>query len=525
MIKSLLSVGGFTILSRLTGLLRDTILSGVLGAAGLMDLFGFGFRLTNHFRAIFGEGAFNAAFVPTYARTMETLGAGEAQRFANQMLTLMFGSQLILLALAWGFMPQIIATLAPRFALEPQSYELAVTLTRITFPYLMFVTLVTLLTGALNAHRRFAAGAMAPVLLNVAMIACLFAVWAFPSAAHAAAVGVFLAGICEFALLLVAAARAGIAAEFYLPRWSGPIAVFFKAIVPAVIGSAGVQIAMLADSVIAASLPEGSLSAIYYADRIYQLPIGVIGIAAGTVLLPEMSRRIAAGDADGALHAQNRAMALTLALSAPFVVLFLLLPDLVMRGVFTHGRFSLADASAAGRVLAAYAWGLLAIVLIRSAVASFQARGDTRTPMFVSLAAAAVNVALKLALYSGFGVAGLAFSTAIGAWVNFGLLAALALWAGSMALDGALARIAAATVIACAPLAIFAWFAPSLAGAHFEPLGAWRHAAELASVGAAGALIYGLTLIAVLRLMGARLPARRGAALPEAGGPDTDNSI
>ena len=266
---------------------------------------------------------------------------------------------------------------------------------------------------------------------------------------------------------------------------------------------------MMADSVIAASLPEGSLSAIYYADRMYQLPIGVIGIAAGTVLLPEMSRRLAAGDEAGALRAQNRTMALTIALSAPFVVLFLLLPDLVMRGVFAHGRFTLADAGAAGRVLAAYAWGLFAIVLIRSAVASFQARGDTRTPMFVSLAAVAVNVALKLALYGSFGAAGLAFATAMGAWVNFGLLAALALWAGGMSPDGLLTRVAAATAAACAPLALFAWFAPALIARRFESLGAWRHVVELAAVGAIGALIYGLILIVALRLLGARLPARK----------------
>ncbi len=508
MIKSLLSVGGFTILSRLTGLLRDTILSGVLGAAGLMDLFGFGFRLTNHFRAIFGEGAFNAAFVPAYARTMETLGAGEAQRFANQMFTLMLGTQLLMLALAWGFMPEIIATLAPRFALSPESFELAVTLTRITFPYLMFITLVTLLTGALNAHRRFAAGAFAPVLLNLAMIVCLSLAWLFPGAAHAAAGGVFIAGFLEMLLLLVAAARAGIPAEFFRPRWTKEVAAFFKAIVPAVIGSAGVQIAMLADSVIAASLPEGSLSAIYYADRMYQLPIGVIGIAAGTVLLPEMSRRIAGGDPGGALHAQNRTMALTIALSAPFCVLFLLLPEHVMRGVFVHGRFSVADAGAAGSVLAAYAWGLLAIVLIRSAVASFQARGDTRTPMFASLAAVAVNVALKLVLYTRYGAAGLAFATAAGAWINLALLAGLALRAGYMRPDATLAGTAAAAAGASLVLAAFAYAAPDWIAANLADLGPWRFAAQLAALGCAGAVIYAGALLAGLRLLRVPLPGR-----------------
>ena len=519
MIKSLLSVGGFTILSRASGLLRDTLLSGVLGAAAAMDMFGFGFRLTNHFRAIFGEGAFNAAFVPTYAATVETRGHGAAQRFANGMFTLLLGVQLVLLALAWIFMPQVIAALAPRFTASAAGFDLAVDLTRIIFPYLMFITLVTLLTGALNAHRKFAAGAFAPVLLNVAMIACLLAAHRFPDAAHAAAWGVFLAGFLEFLLLLVAAARAGLPAAFARPRWSAEMARFFKTIGPAIIGSAGVQIAMLADSVIAASLPEGSLSAIYYADRLYQLPIGVIGIAAGAVLLPEMSRRFAAGDAGGALHAQNRTMALTLVLSAPFAVLFLALPELAMRGVFQHGRFTAADAAAAGAVLAAYAWGLPAIVLIRSAVASFQSRGDTRTPMFVSLAAVAVNLALKFVLYGRLGAAGLALATAVGAWVNFGLLVLLALWAGSMRPDGALTRTLAVTAASSAALALLAFALARFIGPLTEALGPFRHAAELTLVGALGAVVYGACVAVGVRLLAIPLPVRRTSPNPRDSGP------
>ena len=300
------------------------------------------------------------------------------------------------------------------------------------------------------------------------------------------------------------------------PRWTDETARFFRTIGPAIIGSAGVQIAMLADSVIAASLPEGSLSAIYYADRMYQLPIGVIGIAAGTVLLPEMSRRLAAGDSAGALHAQNRTMALTLVLSAPFAVLFLLLPDLVMRGVFLHGRFTSADASAAGRVLAAYAWGLLAIVLIRSAVASFQARGDTRTPMLASLIAVAVNVLLKLALYGQLGAAGLALATAVGAWVNFGLLVALALRAGAMRPDTVLIRTALATSLASILLAAFALAFAPFAAWLTQGLGPFRHVAEFAALGVVGAMVYGISLIAGLRLAAVPLPFRA----PRGGGGD-----
>ena len=505
MIRGFLSVGGFTALSRLTGFVRDIFLSAILGAAGAMDAFSFGFRFTNHFRAIFGEGAFNAAYVPTYARALEQRGVGEAQAFANSMFAGLALVQLVLLALAWHFMPAVIGTLAPRFAQSPATFTLAVDLARITFPYLFFITLVTLVTGTLNAHRRFAAGAFAPALLNLAMIACLALAFLFPDAGHAAAWGVFVAGALELAFVVVAAARAGLRVRLAWPRLSADVRHFFKAVVPAVIGSAGVQVAMLADSIIAANLPEGSLSAIYYADRLYQLPVGIIGIAAGTVLLPEMSRRIAAGDPGGALHAQNRGMALTLALATPFFVAFLLLPELIMRGTFERGRFTAADSSAAAGVLLAYSSGLLAIVLIRSAVASFQARGDTRTPMFASLAAVAVNVALKLALYRSNGAAGLAFATAVGAWVNFALLAGLAMRSGFMRPDATLMKVAgaaAAGALALALVVLGAGGAAQRAAAAFGPM---RHAAELALVGAAGAAAYGIVVIAALRGLGVRL--------------------
>lgn len=230
---------------------------------------------------------------------------------------------------------------------------------------------------------------------------------------------------------------------------------FFTVLGPAVIGSAGVQIAIFADTIISTLLPTGGPSSLYYAERIYQLPIGVIGIAAGTVLLPEMSRRIAQGNEDAALHAQNRTMALTLALSAPFFVVFLLMPREIMQGVFQRGSFSAEAASASAAVLAAYGAGLLPVVLIRSAVASFQARRDTATPMVAALIAVAGNVALKVLLYKPLGAVGLATATAAGAWINLALLSGLALRRGTMRFDDMLMRTALATDVACVALAAF----------------------------------------------------------------------
>jgi putative peptidoglycan lipid II flippase len=270
-----------------------------------------------------------------------------------------------------------------------------------------------------------------------------------------------------------------------------------------VIGAGGVQMALFADTIISSLLPTGGPSSIYYADRIYQLPIGVIGIAAGTVLLPEMSRLFAAGDSAGACHAQNRTMALTFTLAAPFFVAFLIMPDLVMRAVFVRGRFTVADADAAAAVLAAYGVGLLAVVLIRSAVASFQAKGDTTTPMIIALVAVAVNVALKLMLFRPFGAPGLAFATAIGAWINLVLLVVFALRRGTMQFDDVFTRSAFATAAGAVVLAnVGLWGRAPLENL----LGGLRFANEIAlvSLTLAGALIYCGFVLFGLRALGIR---------------------
>ncbi|MBV8849006.1 MAG: murein biosynthesis integral membrane protein MurJ, partial [Methylobacteriaceae bacterium] len=356
-------------------------------------------------------------------------------------------------AFALIFTATFVRVLAPGFESDPEKFAHAVTLTRITFPYLLCVTLVTLQSGTLNANGHFAAAAFAPILLNVTMIVFVALAFLFPDAGVAASVGVTVSGVLQLALMMIAARRAGVLEGIEKPHWSDDVRRFFRALGPAVIGAGGVQIALFADTIISSLLPTGGPSSIYYADRIYQLPVGVIGIAAGTVLLPEMSRLFAAGDVAGAQRAQNRTMALTLALAAPFFVAFLIIPDLVMRAVFVRGRFTVSDADAAAAVLAAYGIGLLAVVLIRSAVASFQAKGDTTTPMIIALSAVAVNVVLKILLFRPFGAPGLAFATAIGAWLNLTLLVAVALRRGTMQFDDVFMRSAFATAAGAVMLA------------------------------------------------------------------------
>ena len=511
MIRNLLSVGGFTLLSRITGFARDIVLAATLGAGLMTDAFVVAFRLPNHFRAIFGEGAFNAAFVPSYARVLETEGATEAQKFSSRIFTLLLASQIALLVLALAFTPFFVDLLAPGFRADPRKFDLAVALTRVTFPYLMFVTLVTLHSGVLNANGKFAAAAFAPVLLNLTMIVALALAFLFPNAGYAAATGVALAGFVELFLLEVATRRAGIGSNLTRPRWDADAKQFFKALGPAVIGSAGVQIALFADTIISSLLPTGGPSSIYYADRIYQLPIGVIGIAAGTVLLPEMSRAFAAGAPEEAIRAQNRTMALTIALAAPFFVAFLTIPELIMRAVFVRGRFTDADALASAHVLGAYAIGLIAIVLISSARASFQARGDTTIPMIASLTAVALNVALKIFLYKPLGAPGLALATALGAWINFGILVVLALRAGAMRPNAVLTKVAAASAIAALVLAAIAVFGEPAARKLVAGLDGFAALAELSLLGFGGTIAYIVVFLVAARAIRLDLSALKGA--------------
>jgi len=508
MFKKILSVGGWTLVSRLTGFIRDVVIAAVMGIGPVADAFFVAFRIPNHFRAIFGEGAFNNAFLPTYVQVLETGGKKAATSFASRIVTLMLIVQIALLVVAFLAMPGVVRLLAPGFSNDPAKFDLAVSLTRITFPYLLLITIVTIYSAILNAHERFWAAAAAPVLLNVAMIAALAVVFLFPNAGYAAAWGVTISGMLQLVLVWWEAKRAIASPGIERPRMDRPMKTFFKALGPAVVGSAGVQLAIFADTIIASFLPTGAVSSLYYADRLYQLPLGVIGIAAGTVLLPEMSRRIAAGDEAGAYAAQNRTIGLTLALAAPFLVAFLVMPDLIMSALFQRGAFDAQAAQRSGAVLAAYGLGLPAAVLIRSAVASFYARSDTATPLIASLTAVGVNILVKILLMGSYGVVGLALGTAIGVWVNLVLLFVLAHRRGWTAPNRSLGKTCLSVALASLFLAVFAWFAPAPLERWAALLPIWRNEILLGILGVIGALIYGGALLAGMRLMGVRLARR-----------------
>jgi putative peptidoglycan lipid II flippase len=499
MIGRIFTVGGLTLLSRLTGFARDILLAAVLGAGPVADAFFVAFRLPNHFRAIFAEGAFNAAFVPAYARIREAGGPVSAKLFADRIFTLLLGSQILLLLVALAYTPAVISVLAPGFARDSERFTLAVELTRITFPYLLLMTLVTLYGGILNALQRFAAAAAAPVLLNLVMMATLALAASFTSAGHAAAWGVLLSGILQALLVGGDTLRNGVMTVFRRPHLDEDVKSFFKALGPAIIGSAGLQIALFADTIIASFLSAGALSALYYADRLNQLPIGVIGIAAGTVVLPEMARRIAGGDEAGARHAQSRAIELTLLLSIPCIVAFLLIPDLIMRALFMRGAFTAADAASAGSTLAAYAIGLLPFVLVRSVIATFLARGDTATPVKAALTAAVVNVAFKAVFFylTSLAQVGLALATTIGAWLNLALVLWFAVRHGRMEFSGDLRRSVVRLAAAGIALAVVLLLVTGPVASLFAAWPRLRDEATLATLAGIGALVYGGVVIAL----------------------------
>jgi putative peptidoglycan lipid II flippase len=425
MINRILTVGGFTLLSRITGFARDIILAAVLGAGPVADAFFVALRLPNHFRAIFAEGAFNAAFVPAYARIREEGGGVRAGQFADRIFTLLLASQIVLLAIALIFTPAVIDVLAPGFARDPERFKLAVELTRITFPYLLLITLVTLYGGILNALQRFAAAAAAPILLNLSLILALALAAFFPTAGHAAAWGVLVAGILEFLLVAGDAGIAGVLTRFRWPELDADVRKFFRALGPAVVGSAGVQLALFADTIIASFLPTGALSALYYADRLNQLPLGVVGIAVGTAILPSLSRQVRLGHLSDAVATQNRGIELAVLLTLPAAIALGVLATPILSALFERGAFGSTDTAATAAALAAYAAGLPAFVLIKVLAPAFFARHDTATPVKVAVTAMAVNLCLTLVLMQFLAHVGIALATTVAGWLNALVLLAL----------------------------------------------------------------------------------------------------
>ena len=425
MLRSVLTVGGWTMASRILGFTRDILIAARLGAGPVADAFFVALKLPNLFRRLFGEGAFNSAFVPAFAGALVKEGREAARDLAERMGALLALWLGILTVLGLVFMPQLLAVLAPGFRASPEKFALAVELTRITFGYLPLICLTALVSGVLNSLDRFAAAAAAPVFFNLFLMAALIGLSPHvATAGHALAWGVLASGVVQLVMVWLAARQAGMALNLLRPPGlTPPVAAVLRRMAPGILGAGVTQVNLAVDVIIASLLPTGAVSFLYYADRVAQLPLGVVGAALGTALLPLLARQLRAGRRLSAHRSLNRGVELALLLALPCAAGLAAAAGPIVSALFQRGAFGEAAAAASAAALVAYAFGLPAFVLVKVFAPGFFARGDTATPVKLGLAAVALNLALNLALMGPLGHVGIALSTSLAAWANAGLLA------------------------------------------------------------------------------------------------------
>lgn len=459
--KSVATVGGFTMISRVLGFIRDILIASVLGAGPVSDAFFVAFRIPNMFRRLVAEGAFSAAFVPLFAKKLEGGNQKDALEFASHALGFLTGFLFIFSALFMIYMPFLMQYLAPGFAAGSDQYEMAVTFTRITFPYLIAMAVVALLGGILNAFYRFAAMSAAPILLNIILISVLLTQFSSSSfeAGWFLAWGVAVAGLAQVIYLVAACKREEALPPFRMPKFNADIKRLFKLMLPGMLGAGVLQINILAGTIIASLLVTGSISALYYADRIYQLPLGVIGIAVGTALLPMLSRQLRSGDDTHANETMNRAVELSMLFTLPAAAALIVIADPIVTVLFERGAFSYEASKTTAEALIAFSTGLPAYVLTKVYSPGFFAREDTTTPVVIGVAAMIINVALSLALLDSLAHMGIALATSIAAWVNAGSLMLLLKIKGHYKADARLLKRLAATILASLWMAAALWYA------------------------------------------------------------------
>ncbi len=420
MLKGVLTVGSWTMASRVLGFARDMLIASRLGAGPMADAFFVALKLPNLFRRLFGEGAFNAAFVPAFSGTLAVQGPQVARQLAERMAALMsiWLSSLVLLGIVT--MPWLMQVLAPGFTDDAEKYDLAVSLTRITFPYLLFICLTALVSGVLNGLDRFAAAAAAPVFFNLlSMAALIFLTPYVATPAHALAWGVTISGVVQLGIVLWGVAHAGMRLRMlHLPAITPDVRQVLRKMLPGLVGAGVTQLNLAIDVIIASLLPSGAVSYLYYADRVGQLPLGVIGAAVGTAMLPLLSRQVRAGEKLSAHRTTNRAVELSLLLCLPAAAGQAVAAYPIVETLFVRGAFGMAEAQATAAALAAYAVGLPAYVLVKVFAPGFFARGDTATPVKIGFAAVALNLLLNLILTRYLLHVGVALATAISAWFN-----------------------------------------------------------------------------------------------------------
>ena len=513
LLRSIATVGSYTMASRILGFARDILIAAMLGAGPVADAFFVAFKLPNFFRRLFAEGAFNAAFVPLFTARLTENGHDEARRFAEEVFSVLVLTLVVLCTAIQIAMPWMMHVFAPGFVGDPERFDLTVELTRITFPYLLFISLVSQLGGILNSLGRFAAAAATPILLNVALIAAIIGLTpVLETAGHALAWGVFAAGIIQFLWLIEACRRAGMTFRLPRPRLNERVKRLLVLILPGAVGAGVVQINLLIGIVIASLLPTGSVSYLYYADRIYQLPLGVIGVAVGTALLPMLSRQLRAGEEADAMASLNRALEFALFLSLPAAAALIVMPGPIVSVLFERGAFDATAARATAEALIAFSIGVPAYVLVKVLAPGFFAREDTKTPVVIAAVCVAINIVLSLALMGPLKHIGIALAQAISSWVNAVLLAMFLRRRGYLALDRRLKDRLARICLASAGMAAILFVATSGLAPMLTGGGAARGAA-LATLVSGGIVVYAALALALRAAVPAdiRGALRRGA--------------
>ncbi len=502
------TVGMWTFLSRILGFVRDVLIAAWLGTGATHQAFVAAFTLPNLFRRFFAEGAFNMAFVPMFSKKLEA--GDDPERFARDALSVLAAILIVLTVLAQIFMPALIYAQVAGFA-GTAKFDLSVAFGRIAFPYIVFISVAALLSGVLNAARRFAAAAAAPVLLNVLFIAAIVLagsrgwdvgqalVWAVP-----------IAGIAQMALVWVAAKYAGFNIRPHWPRWTPELKRLAIIAAPAALAGGVVQINLLVGRQVASRF-DGAVSWLYNADRLYQLPLGVVGIAIGIVLLPELSRRLQAGDTKGGQYAMSRAAEMALILTLPSAVALCIVPLPLVEVLFERGAFTPNDTDRTALAVAIYGLGLPAFVLQKVVQPLYFAREDTRTPFRYAVMAMIVNAVIAIGLAPVIGYVSAAVATSVAGWVMYVLL-----WFGAHRLGEAartdtrfrrrLWRIVAASLL----MGVVLWLTMVLIGPMFG-LPGWRYPGLVLLI-LAGMLSYAGfgRVLGAFRLSDARDGLRRG---------------
>jgi len=486
LLRSSAIVAFWTLASRVLGFVRDILLARYLGAVGVIEAFIVAFRFPNMFRRLVAEGAFAAAFVPLFSRQLEREGRHQAMLFADQVFSVLILILAVFTVVVEIFMPDVLLIIAPGFSTErPELFDTAVLLTRLTLPYLLCMAIVAMMSGMLNSSYKFAAAAAAPILLNVILIAgLLFAKDLFLTPAHMLAWGVTIAGIGQYVWLAWSCHKAGMGLRLRWPKFTPAVRKLLKLMVPGLVSGGMTQINILVGTIIGTFLT-GVVSYIHYADRVYQFPLGMVGIAIGTALLPELSRTLQS-DPKGANRVQNRAIELSMLLTLPATAALMVIALPIITVMFQYGRFTPDAAASTAWALAVFATGLPAFVLIKVLSPGFFARHDTRSPMIYAVVSMVVNMTLSPLLVwpLGVGYLGIPIATSVAAWINTGLLAWFLVRRGHLQIDARLTnRLPKLLIAAISTAAHFMW--PWLSG------DVWQRIPSMLALVIGGAVIYG----------------------------------